>query len=157
MSSIMRRRRGLISAIGELLSEGWASKTRNPLRQEAAIATSQLPRQRLRSIPKRKKTNTHPRLSCKIEYWRTSNHSDGSVTSEFFTDDDGNRGDELHGVRCRNEARPGFVLKMPSSEVAHIEEGIGLLARRCCTRHSDPIYGDVRRPDAQPLVWMSVR
>ena len=69
----------------------------------------------------------------------------------------GNRDDELHGVRCCNEARTGFVLKMPSSEVAHIEEGFGLLARRCPTRNSDPIYGDLRRPDAQPLVWMSVR
>jgi hypothetical protein len=38
-------------------------------------------------IPKRKKTKTHPRLSCKIEYLLTSNHSDGSITSEFFTDD----------------------------------------------------------------------
>lgn len=33
------------------LSEGWGSKTRNPLRQEPAFAISpQLPRQRLRSI-----------------------------------------------------------------------------------------------------------
>jgi hypothetical protein len=32
--------------------------------------------------------------------------------------------------------------------VAHIEEGIGLLAVRFRIRHSDPICGDVRRPDA---------
>src|SRR6478672_6723172 len=38
-------------------------------------------------IPKRKKTKTYPRLSCKIEYLLTSNHSDGSIASEFFTGD----------------------------------------------------------------------
>src|ERR1035437_2497140 len=36
-------------------------------------------------IPKRKKTETHPRLSCKIEL--RSNHSDRSIASKFFTDD----------------------------------------------------------------------
>src|SRR5205085_4610229 len=29
----------------------------------------------------------HPRLSCKIEYLTSSNHSDKSIASEFFTDD----------------------------------------------------------------------
>ena len=106
---------------------------------------------------KRKKTKTYPPLSCKIEYLLTSNHNDGSIASEFFTDDDGNRDDQLHGVRCRNAARPSFVFKVSPPEVAHIEEGIGLLAIRFCIRHSDPICGDVRRPDAKPLVWMSVR
>jgi len=38
-------------------------------------------------IPKRKKTETRPRLSCKIEYLLTLNHSDPSIASEFFTDD----------------------------------------------------------------------
>src|SRR5260370_15544146 len=38
-------------------------------------------------IQKRKKTKTYPRLSCKIEYLLTSNHSDGSIASEFFTGD----------------------------------------------------------------------
>src|SRR5258707_13176059 len=38
-------------------------------------------------IQKRKKTRTYPRLSCKIEYLLTSNHSDGSIASEFFTGD----------------------------------------------------------------------
>src|SRR6476646_4449989 len=38
-------------------------------------------------ILKRKKTKTCPRLSCKIEYLLTSNHSDGSIASEFFTGD----------------------------------------------------------------------
>ena len=38
-------------------------------------------------IPKRKKTEACPRLSCKIEYLLTSNHSDQSTTSEYFTDD----------------------------------------------------------------------
>ena len=61
---------------------------------------------------------------------------------------DGNRDDWLHGVRCRNAARPSFVFKVSPPEVAHIEEGIGLLAVRFRIRHSDPICGDVRRPDA---------
>ena len=39
-------------------------------------------------IPKRKKTATHNRLSCKIEYLLKSNHADGSIASEFFTGDD---------------------------------------------------------------------
>src|SRR5258705_5275636 len=38
-------------------------------------------------IQKRKKTKTYPPLSCKIEYLLTSNHSDGSIASEFFTGD----------------------------------------------------------------------
>jgi hypothetical protein len=39
MSSIVRRRRGLISAIGNLLSEGLGFDTLDPLRQEAISAT----------------------------------------------------------------------------------------------------------------------
>jgi hypothetical protein len=39
MSSIMRRRRGLISAIGNLLSEDLGFDTLDPLRQEAIYAT----------------------------------------------------------------------------------------------------------------------
>ena len=39
-------------------------------------------------IPKRKKTKTYPRLSCKIEYLLTSNRSDASIASEFFTGDE---------------------------------------------------------------------
>src|ERR1700738_901957 len=38
-------------------------------------------------IPKRKKTATHNRLSCKIEYLLRSNHGDGSIASKFFTRD----------------------------------------------------------------------
>ena len=38
-------------------------------------------------IPKRKKTATHNRLSCKIEYLLRSNHGDISIASEFFTGD----------------------------------------------------------------------
>ena len=60
----------------------------------------------------------------------------------------GDHRDPLHGVRCRNEARPGFVFKMPSPEMEHIEEGFGLFAGRCRTRHSDSIRCGVRRPDA---------
>src|SRR5262249_42600394 len=51
MSSIMRQRSGLISAIGNLLSEGLGFDTHDPLRQQAITATApQPPRQRLRSI-----------------------------------------------------------------------------------------------------------
>src|SRR6478609_4974487 len=38
-------------------------------------------------IRKRKKTKTYPRLSCKIQHLLTSNHSDKSIASEFFTGD----------------------------------------------------------------------
>src|ERR1700731_4422490 len=38
-------------------------------------------------IPKRKKTATYNRLSCKIEYLLRSNHGDGPIASEFFTGD----------------------------------------------------------------------
>ena len=34
-----------------------------------------------------RKRKTHTRLSCKIEYLLSSNHSDGSIASEFFTGD----------------------------------------------------------------------
>src|SRR5580693_2540694 len=40
-------------------------------------------------IPKRKKTATHTRLSCKIEYLLRSNHGHSSIASEFFTGDGG--------------------------------------------------------------------
>jgi hypothetical protein len=39
-------------------------------------------------IPKRKKIEACPRLSCKIEYLITSNYSNVSTASEFFTGDD---------------------------------------------------------------------
>src|ERR1700722_11521598 len=39
-------------------------------------------------IPKRKKTATHNRLSCKIEHLLRSNHGHSSIASEFFTGDD---------------------------------------------------------------------
>jgi len=38
-------------------------------------------------IPKRKKTATHNRPSCKVEYLLRLNHGDGSIASEFFTGD----------------------------------------------------------------------
>jgi hypothetical protein len=41
-------------------------------------------------IPKRKKTDTYPptfRLSCKFQYFLSSNYSDTSIASEFFTGD----------------------------------------------------------------------
>jgi hypothetical protein len=39
-------------------------------------------------IPKRKKTEAHTRLSCKIGYLLTSNPADQSTASEFFTGDE---------------------------------------------------------------------
>src|SRR6266436_5997535 len=38
-------------------------------------------------IPKRKKTETRPRLSCKIEHLPRSNQSNRSIASQFFTGD----------------------------------------------------------------------
>src|SRR6202162_3026650 len=54
-------------------------------------------------IPKRKKTATYNRLSCKIEYLLRSNHGDGSIASAFFT------GDPLvsETIRSRSGADPG--------------------------------------------------
>src|SRR5262249_48736489 len=58
MSSIMRRRRGPISAIGKPpVSRVGLRKTHDPLRQEPPTATAPyLPRQRLRSIPRESAT-----------------------------------------------------------------------------------------------------
>jgi len=47
-----------------------------------------MPGQRLRSIPKRKKTGFHSRLSCKIEYFEKSDQTGLQIASGFFTDDD---------------------------------------------------------------------
>jgi hypothetical protein len=38
-------------------------------------------------IPKRKKTATNTRLSCKIEYLLASNQHEQSIAFDFFTDD----------------------------------------------------------------------
>src|SRR4249919_2274757 len=51
------------------------------------ISPSKESRSRQIRNPKRKKTKTCPRLSFKIEYLLTSNHTDGSIASEFFTGD----------------------------------------------------------------------
>src|ERR1700735_204633 len=63
-------------------------------------------------IPKRKKTATHNRLSCKIEYLLRSNHGHSSIASEFFTGDyTAIIASELNGlVRSldgRRQIRPG--------------------------------------------------
>ena len=63
-------------------------------------------------IPKRKKTQTHPRLSCKIEYLLTSNHFDGSITSEFFT---GDFLTQLHRMQsCRRSRRKQQTARLDS-------------------------------------------
>src|SRR5258706_4213191 len=74
-------------------------------------------------IQKRKKTTTSPRLSCKIEYLLTSNHSDGSIASEFFT------GDKLstRPGRCSRQRavlKPGALRRKSAPH-----EGAG---RACC-------------------------
>src|SRR5258705_4487528 len=38
-------------------------------------------------VRKRKKSDIHTRLSCKIDYLLRSNHNDQSIASEFFTGD----------------------------------------------------------------------
>src|SRR5580700_7578626 len=46
-------------------------------------------------IPKRKKTATHNRLSCKIEYLLRSNHGHSSIASEFFTGDQQGKSEQV--------------------------------------------------------------
>src|ERR1700736_6742666 len=62
-------------------------------------------------IPKRKKTATHNRLSCKIEYLLRSNHGDGSIASEFFT------GDPLWHRMARWQSRPPRARSSSSSRI----------------------------------------
>src|SRR5712672_281079 len=89
-------------------------------------------------IPKRKKTKTYPRLSCKIEYLLTSNHSDGSIASEFFT------GDYLEPRPRNNERiildRLVEVLERPDLLVAvnRMQRGCRALARRFARIRASP-------------------
>jgi hypothetical protein len=69
---------------------------------------------------------------------------------------DGKRGDQLPGVWCSNEARPVLCSRCHRPRW-HTLKRYRLLADRCRIRHSDPICGVVRRPNAETLVWMSVR
>src|SRR5579859_2590039 len=60
-------------------------------------------------IPKRKKTATHNRLSCKIEYLLRSNHGHSSIASEFFTGDERmSRSDDDRRSRRRRPAQTSF-------------------------------------------------
>src|SRR6476619_3809596 len=60
-------------------------------------------------IRKRKKTKTYPRLSCKIEYLLTSNHSDKSIASKFFTGDHWTRSKMTQsGCRRKSALTPLF-------------------------------------------------
>jgi hypothetical protein len=52
------------------------------------ISPSKESRSRQIRNPKTQENQDHPRLSCKIEYLHTSNHSDESIASEFFTGDE---------------------------------------------------------------------
>src|SRR3954463_2604208 len=86
MSSIMRRRRGLISAIWKLLSEG-SDRHPHPLRQETCHATKPLtPRQRLRSIPnesQQKAAGIRPE-SLRFERYREFYETSVSIFSQFL-------------------------------------------------------------------------
>src|ERR1700677_2819581 len=62
-----------------------AAGSRLPSNSESAVKRNhETPKS---GIPKRKKIEACPRLSCKIQYLLASNHSDQSTTSEYFTDD----------------------------------------------------------------------
>src|ERR1700735_5757063 len=66
-------------------------------------------------IPKRKKTATHNRLSCKIEYLLRSNHGHSSIASEFFT------GDALAASACGAAlARERFQIESISAVILRI-------------------------------------
>src|ERR1700736_3033055 len=76
-------------------------------------------------IPKRKKTATHTRLSCKIEYLLRSNHGHSSIASEFFTGDHRRGSSGLAHARLdapprgrtptkRQERRPGGSRRLRS-------------------------------------------
>src|ERR1700735_5818863 len=66
-------------------------------------------------IPKRKKTATHNRLSCKIEYLLRSNHGHSSISSEFFT------GDGLAASACGAAlARERFQIESISAVILRI-------------------------------------
>jgi hypothetical protein len=58
---------------------------RRQFEQWIAVIGIMSPRQP--GIPKRKKSDIHIRLSCKIDYLLRSNHNDQSIASEFFTGD----------------------------------------------------------------------
>src|SRR6476659_10046874 len=66
-------------------------------------------------IRKRKKTKTYPRLSCKIEHLLTSNHSDKSIASEFFT---GDYFRELHAI-WPDRTKAGPLLKKYQLDMAY--------------------------------------
>src|ERR1700678_606270 len=63
-----------------------AAGSRLPSNSESAVKRNhETPKS---GIPKRKKIEACPRLSCKIQYLLASNHSDQSTASEYFPEDD---------------------------------------------------------------------
>jgi hypothetical protein len=60
---------------------------RRPGRTQSLTACRKKAKPRQPGIPKRKKSDIHTRLSCKIDYLLRSNHNDQSIASEFFTGD----------------------------------------------------------------------
>src|ERR1700683_3578691 len=62
-----------------------AAGSRLPSNSESAVKRNhETPKS---GIPKRKKIEACPRLSCKIQYLLASNHRDQTTTSEYSTDD----------------------------------------------------------------------
>ena len=83
-------------------------------------------------IPKRKKTATHNRLSCKIEYLLRSNHCDGSIASEFFTGDSGSMQEALNALR---DAGTGCAMRSAISVLKPIAIPVlGITGASCRSR-----------------------
>src|ERR1700678_2231879 len=88
-----------------------AAGSRLPSNSESAVKRNhETPKS---GIPKRKKIEACPRLSCKIQYLLASNHSDQSTASEYFTADELPRGVRLTSLR---EAVVHLDNTVPSSE-----------------------------------------
>src|SRR5580700_6401119 len=81
-------------------------------------------------IPKRKKTATHNRLSCKIEYLLRSNHGHSSIASEFFTGNSlrapisSHRGGDLKTIGRERDRQAAFVGNWPKSAEASWAEHV---------------------------------
>src|ERR1700689_858979 len=88
-----------------------AAGSRLPSNSESAVKRNhETPKS---GIPKRKKIEACPRLSCKIQYLLASNHSDQSTASEYFTDD------YIPGHRARGSSDP--IVALPGGGAALLD------------------------------------
>src|ERR1700677_3532561 len=89
-----------------------AAGSRLPSNSESAVKRNhETPKS---GIPKRKKIEACPRLSCKIQYLLASNHSDQSTASEYFTADKHTLVPGLAGELIGNLSRfLGSLSRMP--------------------------------------------